>query len=54
MAARSHLQAVLDELNPAGGFIDPGNGSGMTQNRRKKGTPASAVENPGNQNKDDQ
>ena len=54
LAARSHLQRVLDELNPAGGMVDPGDGSGKTQNRRKKTGPASAAENPGNQNKDDQ
>ncbi len=27
--ARKRLQAVLDELNPAAGYLDPGDGSGM-------------------------
>ena len=28
VAARKRLQAVLDQLNPAGGIVDPGDGSG--------------------------
>jgi len=36
MAARKRLQAVLDQLNPAGGKVDPGDGSGKHANRAKK------------------
>jgi hypothetical protein len=35
-AARQHLQAVLDQLNPAGGKTDPGDGSGKHANRAEK------------------
>ena len=54
LAARQHLQAVLEELNPAGGFVDPGDGSGMGRKRKQKGGPVDAPGNPGNQNKADQ
>ena len=28
VAARKRLQTVLDQLNPSGGIVDPGDGSG--------------------------
>ena len=34
IAARKRLQAVLDRLNPAGGIVDPGDGSGRHANSR--------------------
>jgi arylsulfatase A len=47
IAERKHLQGVLDELNPAGGIMDPGSGSGRHAKqearqaaKRKKGVPA--------------
>ena len=36
LAARKRLQAVLDQLNPAGGKVDPGDGSGKHANKPKK------------------
>ena len=36
IAMRKHLQAVLDQLNPAGGKVDPGDGSGRHANRAAK------------------
>lgn len=36
IAERKSLQAELDRLNPAGGYIDPGDGSGRHANREKK------------------
>jgi arylsulfatase A len=36
MAERKHLQGVLDELNPAGGIMDPGNGSGRHAKKAKR------------------
>ena len=36
IAARKRLQAVLDQLNPAGGIVDPGDGSGRHAKRAKK------------------
>ena len=35
-AARTRLQAALAQLNPAGGFIDDGDGTGRHLNRKKK------------------
>ena len=35
IAARKKLQAALDKLNPAGGFLDDGDGSGRHANRRE-------------------
>jgi arylsulfatase A len=35
-AARSRLQAVLDKLNPAGGILDQGDGTGRHANRARK------------------
>ena len=35
-AERTKLKAVLDQLNPAGGIVDPGDGSGRHANRLKK------------------
>jgi len=49
IAARLRLQAKLDELNPAGGIVDPGDGSGKHANRskkEKKAKKAGAVEKP--------
>ena len=34
--ARQHLQAILDQLDPAGGIVDPGDGSGKHANRENK------------------
>jgi arylsulfatase A len=36
IAARKHLQAALDKLNPAGGILDDGDGTGRHANRDKK------------------
>jgi arylsulfatase A len=36
IAARKSLQAELDRLNPAGGFIDKGDGTGRHANKAKK------------------
>ena len=33
---RKYLQGVLDQLNPAGGIVDPGDGSGRHANRDAK------------------
>ena len=35
-AARAKLQAALDQLNPAGGIVDQGDGTGRHANRAKK------------------
>lgn len=35
IAGRKKLQAALDKLNPAGGFLDDGDGSGRHANRRE-------------------
>jgi arylsulfatase A len=35
-AERKYLQAILDQLNPAGGFVDQGDGSGRHANRDAK------------------
>ena len=57
--ARKRLQVVLDQLNPAGGYVDPGNGSGKinSQAKGKRQAKRAAAEaalrasgNPGNQN----
>ncbi len=61
-AARQHLQTVLTELNPAGGYLDPGNGAGTFDRKtkaNKKGkknaaAPASAMGNAGNQNEEEE
>lgn len=36
VAARQRLQKALDELNPAGGYLDEGDGSGRHANKAKK------------------
>ncbi len=36
IAARKRLQAALDQLNPAGGFVDDGDGTGRHANKQKK------------------
>jgi arylsulfatase A-like enzyme len=36
IAARKRLQPVLDKLNPAGGILDQGDGSGRHATRKKK------------------
>jgi hypothetical protein len=36
VAARRLLQAALDKLNPAGGIIDDGDGTGRHANKAKK------------------
>jgi hypothetical protein len=35
-AARTRLQAALDQLNPAGGILDDGDGTGRHANKKKK------------------
>jgi arylsulfatase A len=35
-AARKRLQAALDQLNPAGGILDAGDGTGRHANKKKK------------------
>jgi len=47
MAARQRLQALLDELNPAGGKVDPGGGKGSKRAARQK---MKAESNPPMQN----
>jgi hypothetical protein len=34
-AARTRLQAVLDQLNPGGGILDDGDGTGRSRNRNR-------------------
>jgi hypothetical protein len=51
-AACRRLQAVLDELNPAGGYLDPGDGSGKRAGKLKLSQ--ASVLNPWNMNADDQ
>ena len=62
-AARKRLQTVLDQLNPAGGYVDPGPGSGKHNpqakiNKKAKRAAAEAAlrdpANPGNQNGEDE
>lgn len=36
LAARKRLQAALDQLNPAGGFVDDGDGTGRHANKQKR------------------
>ena len=36
IAARKRLQPVLDKLNPAGGILDQGDGTGRHANRMRK------------------
>ena len=36
VSARSRLQAALDQLNPAGGILDDGDGTGRHANRKNK------------------
>ena len=37
LAARKRLQVALDQLNPAGGILDDGDGTGRHANKKKKG-----------------
>jgi arylsulfatase A len=55
-AARKKLQGVLDQLNPAGGFVDPGLGKqgGKKNKKQAKRANRRGVVNPGNQNEDDE
>jgi arylsulfatase A len=56
IAARKKLQGVLDQLNPAGGIVDPGRGrhdGGKAKRRAKKGQGSPAT-NPGNHNEEDE
>ncbi|MEP6672115.1 MAG: sulfatase-like hydrolase/transferase [Chthoniobacter sp.] len=55
VAARARLQAVLDQLNPGGGKVDPGDGSGKHANKaekkaKKKGTAPAAAPATNSQN----
>ena len=36
VAERARLQAVLNQLNPAGGILDPGDGSGRHANNARR------------------
>jgi arylsulfatase A len=55
---RKRLQAVLDELNPAGGYLDPGNGGAKRARKRarKNGQDSGnqPMPNPGNANEPDE
>jgi len=42
IAARNRLQAVLDQLNPGGGILDDGDGTGRHANRKEKSKPGKA------------
>ena len=44
IAARKRLQAALDQLNPAGGILDTGDGTGRHANKVKKNTSASSAQ----------
>jgi len=53
IAARKHLQTVLDQLNPAGGIMDPGDGSGRHAKRKgKKGQQTVKAMNDGDNDKE--
>ena len=39
MASRTRLQAILDELDPAGGILDDGDGTGRHASRNKEADP---------------
>lgn len=52
LAARKRLQAVLDQLNPAGGKVDPGDGSGKHANKPKKAAKKKAAASSGNTSTD--
>jgi arylsulfatase A len=55
ISQRKHLQEVLDELNPAGGYLDPKAGAGKGKKRAQKQAQQNmspAVPNPGNTNED--
>jgi len=51
IAARKRLQAALDQLNPAGGILDTGDGTGRHANKAKKkgATPSTEKTNTENQ-----
>ena len=48
--ARKRLQAILDQLNPAGGIVDPGDGSGKHANREEKKAKKKQAAVPANTN----
>ena len=57
--ARKHLQAVLDQLNPAGGFVEPGSGTGRHANKelkknKNKNAKAGPTTNSQNANEEDE
>jgi arylsulfatase A len=59
IAARKRLQAVLDQLNPAGGIVDPGDGSGrhaanVARAAKKKAGKGSGTPNSQNANAEDE
>ena len=55
VAARKHLQAVLDQLNPAGGIMDPYTSAQEAELfKKQKKTYDRAGKNPGNLNEIDQ
>ena len=45
IAARKRLQAALDQLNPASGILDTGDGTGRHANKAKKKGSASSIRN---------
>jgi arylsulfatase A len=45
IAGRAHLQKVLDQLDPAGGILDPGDGSGRHANNVKRAAKKAAKKN---------
>ena len=50
MAAHKRLQGILDDLNPAGGILDPKTGSGKKLKKKGKGHKNQEKANPGNTN----
>ena len=47
LAARQRMQAVLDQLNPAGGILDTGDGTGRHASRKNKKKRANASDSDG-------
>ena len=47
IAARKHLQTILGQLNPAGGIMDPGDGSGRHANKANKAAKKAARKKAG-------
>ena len=54
IAARKHLQAVLDQLNPAGGIMDPGVDKERRQKKRARKASEREAATSGNANEKDE